>query len=382
MNTKPQQDTVPSPWSWLVYMAADNDLADEADIDINEMRQAKDPVRVAVHADVRTRQTLQTVIDGNGNAHAPIVLSENANSGDGKVLTRFIRWGKLNAAADKHVVCIWNHGNGPLDFVLPPQPQAQTAAVDGPRTAAVGSDDFSRDFLREREAAEAFAAARDDGEGPFAIIGFDACYMAMVEVAYAIRDQGVVMVASQNEEPPAGWNYRLVLSAFRPKHGINAGARAIVDAYREQFPNDPLRTLSAIRLEKMNDLCAALDRLGTALLTVLDDVDGFASIKRARGETTSMLVNSFIDLSDFASTLVQYAPAHKGIVAAATEVHRVVEEAVIANINRPGANGISIYVPKVEVANEYKELDFAKAAPEWARFVKEYPSRLPRPAAF
>ena len=48
------------------------------------------------------------------------------------------------------------------------------------------------------------------------VIGFDACLMAMLETAYALRDSGSVMVASEELEPGDGWSYDNFLRRLSP----------------------------------------------------------------------------------------------------------------------------------------------------------------------
>ena len=89
-------------------------------------------------------------------------------------------------------------------------------------------------------------------------IGFDACLMANVETAYALKDGASFLIASEETEPGTGWDYIKILnnlSKDSSQIGSTTG-KVIVDSFiasNSSFRN-PDATLSVIDLSKMNDV--------------------------------------------------------------------------------------------------------------------------------
>ena len=119
------------------------------------------------------------------------------NMGDAKTLAEFVRWGRATYPAKRTMLVIWNHGQGwragdPRPEGAPPPP-AEPQIAGGHRY--VSNDDDTGDKLFNRAIQDALttllAGERLD------VIAFDACLMAMVETAYALRGVTRVMVGSE-----------------------------------------------------------------------------------------------------------------------------------------------------------------------------------------
>jgi hypothetical protein len=89
------------------------------------------------------------------------------------------------------------------------------------------------------------------------ILGFDACYMANIEVAYDLRELCDYMIFSQTEEPKAGWNYTGLLDDFS-LHELSATQfiTSAIDSYAafyNSIPATPAYTLSAVNTKRIKD---------------------------------------------------------------------------------------------------------------------------------
>ena len=164
---------------------------------------------------------------------------------DPETLSDFIRWTAEKYPARKYALVLWDHGGGSKTGIF----------ID----ELFAGDVMYLDELR--------AALRDGGVSLEAVL-FDACMMANVETAYAIKDSAKWMVAS--EEVVAGkgtamssWLQQLY---FAPQ---GDGARLgywICDMTHMKYANEAdaqsqsLLTWSVINLSEIDHLTAVLDR--------------------------------------------------------------------------------------------------------------------------
>lgn len=132
-----------------------------------------------------------TVITSNfqgfdGNSIVPTFdLSLDANTGDPKTLENFIKWAKDASPANNYGLILWDHGSGDLEGFN----------VDNEGNTA----NKNADRLYTNELTQAIT---NSGIGSdLKLIAFDACLMAMTEVAYSLRNYADVFVGSQEVEP-------------------------------------------------------------------------------------------------------------------------------------------------------------------------------------
>lgn len=325
-------------WTFLVYIDGDNNLEEDALDDFLEI------------ASVGSNASLNFVvlvdrIDGYATTYgnwtgcrrgliAPgdqptEAWGENMgelNMGDPQTLVDFVNWGLATYPADKVGVILWNHGGG-----------WRSRDKHAPVKAVCWDDTNGGDCLYMKEVREAFETIASGAGGPVDLVGFDACLMGMVEVAYELRDVAGVMVASEETEPVAGWPYHLFLAdlAAEPAMGAAGLGTAIVERYYESYGND--ETQSAVDLSQMENLASAIDTLSQALRTSWQTGDG--------------------------------------IPAAATDVQQVIDAAVIHERHGPsftGATGLSIYFAS-DPASSYNggNVQFPDAC-QWDEFLEDF----------
>ncbi len=377
-------------WTMLVYMAGDNNLDSVTTQYLDAMKVAKSAdVNVLVQRDRLGRNT-ERIVAGDGNLKVD-TLSVNVNFGEPASLTKFLTDGKAKFPNTNYVVVLLDHGLGWLDFpevvartnadlssaeiksnLIVARTMFHSAMVDA--VTAIG-EDFSNptgkvDFLDNNELQTGLENAL--GGQTFAVVGCDACYMSMVEVAHQIRKCGDLFVASENRQELAAWPYATILPAF--KAGLKAGdvAKIVVSQYGATVkgPN----VLSAVKLGEMDFLAQALDELGKALMPTLKS-GNFTPIENARFASAEFALYSYIDLVDFANNLMGELTADAGVVAAAQAVVKAVSNAVIENTPNAAAaraHGLAIYVPNASVDPKYAGLSLSNAAPNWHDFVVAY----------
>lgn len=242
-------------WTLLIYMAGDNDLERFGNLDIAEMDRlpSDEHLNVVVQFDSKATATYRYRFHPGGHEQVGEPLGE-VNTGDPKTLTEFVAWGKTLFPAERTALVIWNHGTGPL--ALPPDfdysriragdTQALTRelrrtmftttldrlAENRPRLRAVALDATDRDYLETQELAKALEAIPGVG-ARVDVIGFDACLMSAVEVAYQLRLLARVMVGSQELEPGVGWPYNDIVTALANDPDMSAEqlGKTIVTCY-------------------------------------------------------------------------------------------------------------------------------------------------------
>ncbi|MEK7812948.1 MAG: S8 family serine peptidase, partial [Candidatus Desantisbacteria bacterium] len=191
------------PWTFMVYLDGDNDLEDAAIDDFLEMAKvgSTDKINIVVqfdripgynsdHGDWTGTKMFYITKDMTPIPGSATMDIGEANMGNPQTLIDFVKWVKLGYPAEHYALVLWNHGGGWRN------------KQKGVSTKDICIDDTDGDVLYMKEVSSALASV-----SPIDLIGFDACLMAMIEVAYQIKDFGDVMVGSEGNEPNDGWPY-------------------------------------------------------------------------------------------------------------------------------------------------------------------------------
>ncbi len=177
---------------------------------------------------------------GNDNCYEYVQVINTQNlkdMGDQEALEHFLNTVKNKANGfSKKILVLWNHGGAFIGY---------------------GWDENWKtnnniDFLNLKEIKNAF---KNTG-AKFDIIGFDACLMANLEVAVAVKNYGDYLLASEETEPGHGWHYTDVINiiAKNPSSSSLDIAKQLVDSYINN-PNHAKGsglTLSVIDLSKVD----------------------------------------------------------------------------------------------------------------------------------
>jgi hypothetical protein len=288
--------------------------------------------------------TLQNYTD---SLQKPIHGTGALNMGNSTTLADFIQWAQSEFPAKKYGIILWDHGNSLAGF---------------------GLDELYHDPLTIMELANAFSPSNknNDTTRNFEFIGFDACYMASLEVADILTtvNPGFAkyMIASQEIEPNWGWDYSTMLSTLSSRDNLNGSSigRIIIDSYKtksediadaERFGADREITLSVIDLDKIAHIKKTMDDLVTAFgnqigydVTSLREFLKAVRLTEHYGQSGSDSLG-IIDLYDFTTNLERAFPIFTKEINA---VRDSIKDAVIfkhGGLSKPNANGLSIYLP-------------------------------------
>jgi hypothetical protein len=174
--------------------------------------------------------------------------NEELDMGVPATLDGFVQYAQAAFPADNYGLFLSDHGDG-----------WSKKLRDGSRVArGVCTDDSSGNMLSIQTGVGPVVA----GKG-IDVVGFDACLMATVEVAWAFKGEASFMVTSQATEPDAGWDYGNWLSSWVAAGGGAAAlASTEVDsygAYYADYGDWSEVTQSAVDLAQLDALGNALD---------------------------------------------------------------------------------------------------------------------------
>ena len=195
-----------SEWTVMIYMAADNDLEDHGQNDINKIRAATQDddlgsVNIIILYDKYGKGNSQLKSISNGvveeidDNNFIIPDSNEVNMGDPQTLVNFGKWVMENYPANHYMLILWGHG-----FESHPAWARDWANSDWFYTACV--DVISKDSIKiaRHELFSALDEITNHGYIKFDIIGFDTCLNALLEVAYEVKDCASLMIAPQDNQ--------------------------------------------------------------------------------------------------------------------------------------------------------------------------------------
>ena len=415
----------------MVFIAGDNDLDTYGTTDVLEMMSVQntgEDLTILVQQDhskkARDSGTKRYVIR-HGEKEKTIHLGET-NTGDANTLTAFLKWGMENYEAERNIVVLWNHGGGTRDELFPAYENNATNATmrsitpnatlgnqpsffsealrlkrveelmntfqieKGEPTRNVGEveaksilfDDDAKDFLDNLELKQVFV---DLGK-KLDIIGFDACLMGMLEVAYQLRDHAEVIVGSEELEPGKGWDYKAIVSFLvdNPNASNEEVSRAMVNTFISSYAGQAeLKvTLSAIRTKKLEQVACLMNLFAHEILrkesnirsTFLAIVDEAQTFDYQNNEQIYRDLKHFVLL-----TKVHYAD-NEEIGTASDNLLAGLEDLIVENgsNNFKHAHGVSVYLPLMPNMSKFAinvfsalDLNAEGEAPHWLKLFKQ-----------
>lgn len=409
----------------MIYVAADNDLRSFAARNIKQMAEigSNEHLNIVVHLDIciagNNKITRRYLIEKDKitllNADDP--ETQRMNSGAIKTLTSFCQWAIEEFPAENYILFLWDHATGAIDpatgRIIDPSelfnfnPDINKYELDrriefldfleikSNDYRGICWDETFNDYLTNQklDAALNEICTQYLGGKKFAIIGFDACLMAMVEIANIMKKYADIMVGSQEVELGTGWPYHKVLAPLAEgTRSFQSSAQKMVQAYEQAYnkiTND--YTQSAVDLQYADSIEDNINAIASLLIQALK-LQKSSSVKIAIQASRNRLLcthfdePSYIDLHHFYTNLLLNTgrfklsdPETESTLIKKLEEElkkglALIEQSVIANAvgkNLSKARGLSIYFPERRIHSSYKKTGFA-IDNEWHSFLTIY----------
>ena len=339
-------------WTYMVYIAGDNNLSDAAIGDINEMEQvgSNDSVNVVVQVEFSQQYTP----DMSGNTQRGKILKDsdtainspledmgaNFDMGVKETLTDFIKWATTNYPADYYALVLWDHGAG-----------WKLSRQTGGAVRGALQDETSGSFMSLPD----LASAVSESGVHLDVINFDACLMAMYEVAYEFNGLTDYMVFSEEVEPGDGDPYDTILQDLvdNPNMTPSELAITITKKFKEFYQSyDRTKiTKSAVDMSKTtqlhNQICELVQFMNSNMDSERPHIQG------ARDTSINYQYPENRDLGDFLENYFNLT-SNSDIINKMTEIQATLTDMVISNeifsptTNDPitGSDGLAIFLPR------------------------------------
>lgn len=411
--------SVEADWTFLVYIAANNNLRRYAIDNVYQMTRvgSNEHVNVIILLDEYEEKKLaryRITFDGIVK-ESEITNSNAAITGTKESLYDFVDWTVKKYPANHYCLVLWNHGSGikdpsmwgryitsyrddffkqgPNNHLTIDRTPRDFKAEDCSRyitDRGICFNDTYNTYLTNQDLVEVLDKVYTKvlRSRKLDIICMDACLMAMVEMASQISPYVNYFVASQEVEPGSGYNYALVLSPFIDKTlSPSAFAEYIVHAYALNYESRYADyTQSAMNLDFTDSLDEAMSELAAAFTYMLttanlsEETVTFLEDIRMGNATLEFEDSDYIDLGLFLKTLIKASYSitmgnyREIIIGAAEDGLRSIDRLVFANrtgINLRKATGVSIYFPRYTLHSSYEHTDFSKKT-GWGRMLSLY----------
>ena len=215
-------------WTVLVYMAADNNLAEMGRLDINSMESVPQPegLNLIVQADFpEGAKRFRIQQDNSEDISSPVLANLGIiDSANPEVLNSFINWGFNNFPSQRKMLIIWSHGD---------------SWYKGNDPKWICPDESSQNLISVAE-GELTLALTDIPK--LDVLLFDACSMQSIEVINEIGFCANYIIGSEDLVPQYGFPYEKIIpllegdldiliaqipdiyvSSYLPGQGINPG---------------------------------------------------------------------------------------------------------------------------------------------------------------
>ena len=401
-------------WTFMVYLAGDNNLSTAGDQDLTEMRAVGSTAEVNILVEFDNegdRGTNRYHIQQEGVDDQVQALGET-DSGDPKTLLNFVAWAAEEYPAERYALILWNHGGGwepseidriaktvkatdyntreasersatPLGRALFRTTLETIFNIPAIIERAICTDDGSGHSLDTIELGKVLGKTMEILDQPLDLLGMDACLMSNLEVAYQIRPYAQYMVASEESEPNDGWPYTSVLRELvtDPDQSTADLAAHIVGvyihSYLERGYTGPI-TQSAFDLIQIDKVVERLNALANAITDNLPS--GAMEIWNAQRKSAHFWHNTLWDIAHFCEVLAE-GTANQGIREACEAVREILSAGqgkfVLAEAHNgtkvEHCGGVTIYLipPLMNISRFYGDLAYAKDQ-SWLNMLHEY----------
>ena len=289
----------------------------------------------------------------------------------------------------------WNHGAGILDptwqkigtqekFGWLSEPDgALTRSREHALHRGILLDNVAKTYLNNQQMVQALTGIKEQvlNNRKIDFLGTDTCGMAMLEVAWQVRDYADYFIGAQNCALKDGWPYREIMAhiSSTPHTPIQA-VQMIIGEYSNYYKKTGAGgyTQAALDLSKIEQVKNNLDQV-LNLLSNIYDIEKIKTITyNARQKCPVFCIHpTYTDLwtwyDELSQELINGSDSDQQIKKLLQDGKNLIENAVVAyttgNLMQQ-AHGISIYFPYHHVDSSYFKTQFANDS-MWAQFISK-----------
>ena len=274
----------------------------------------------------------------------------------------FIEWGQKTYPADRCILVFWDHGGGPL------------GGFGGYSSATLPQGYPHASGLSVKQMRDVVKANVAKTGKKFELIGFDACLMGSLEIANSFKDSAKFMVASQDLEAGAGWDWTAMVNYIVANPGADGASigKAIAKSFfaklerigSEEEKASATATISVIDIGKIAPLNEALAAFSTWQRKQLTDggTDAWYNLAYSRSKTMDFNTSDInlsgsgdtVDILDLIDNI--QIMSQENITTADDlmfeQLKKAVQSAVVYNqvgTERVNASGLSMMFPSYTV---------------------------------
>ena len=319
---------VSKKWTIMIYLDGDNDLEPWHLIDFNEISSigSNDNVCYVVIFD---RIPGVAVEYGWSDTRQGVIYQSDVpdlswgerigekNMGDPNTLIDFTHWAISEYPAENYGLILENHGMG--------------------WSGACTDFTSNNDFLSTKEIENALASI----DTHIDLLRFDACLMANIEVAYEVRNEASVYVASETINNPFSCPYDTIFTNLNNNPDMSPTELAF------EFVDNTGLCQSAVNLNTLNILSSSVSNLATIIKNSANESD-YRILQNARNLSKYIILGGDPDYAPFPYDLGKLLYAitispdlNITIKVAAETTYQIFDQTVIAS--KHWSTGLSIY---------------------------------------
>lgn len=367
-------------WTILLVMQGDNNLSYFLHQNIKILQQigSTEQVNILVQWDEPLKHKTWRYKIGHKKLLDDATLNKDMGINPEAELVDAARWAFIKYPSKKRSLILWNHGTGILDEKQSWN-KIRGILYDFSSKKCLTNKGLLRAMQRIQQ--EILAGSKID------LIGMDACLMAMLEIAFQIKDFGKIFVASENIQYSPGWNYASIgknLIKKPQEYDQIALATLIVESF-EIFneKRNTVYTQSAIDLENIALMKNNISTFASTCLQSQEQETLTNIITTARLACTEFDNGNYIDLENFYKHITREIKKNKKIsldlktslLNYAENGCELIKKLVIRHVKGKTfsrSHGLSIYFPRSKTIHTSYQLTLFAQETLWPNFINRF----------
>ncbi len=409
-------------WTFLIYIAGDNDLYKFALRNIEQMKQigSNNLLNILIHFDYhengKPKQTKRFYVEKNNLLEVGTLSA--MDSGDEKTLISAAKWAIKDYPSENFALVLWNHGSGdlnPMRFRLIDPSElfyydTVTRQIVLDRSISftdfllrkafergICFDDTTDNYLDDDKLLNAFDAItkfralnNNKKKNKIDIILMDACLMGGIGTAYLCSKYADFMTASQEVVPGPGYDYANLLKPLsKGKATPKDFSISVVECYKNTYSKITQDfTESALDLRNMDQLVKAIDDFISTVIYFYK-YDKQNVIKRTlkicadKNICTHFEEPTYLDMLDFFDNIllnitnikiedenkISFLNLANQNLKKIKEAHSKIVLKSAAGKSYKKARGLSLYIPNSYIDKSFASTIFGKST-KWLNFLR------------